>query len=345
MGRTRRSNEVSELRSPATARGGLARARDAIHIHLPSSTRSDGVRVTVYSLAGQHVVSNRPIPGFEAFSVGELETTHDPVAIPADEDAGAAFVCFDGATTLGGRGVYIRVASGDCGFRITVEGLQSFFLTRDSSQLFCGEPDAGQGELFLNALVGPALLVALALRGTFCLHASAVRMGRAAVVFCGESGAGKSTIARELALATDAGFCLLGDDAVPVTTGLGSVDVLARYPQLKLPPNEQPWASSPERLPLASVYLLEPAASATSSVRSKACGPVAAVSTLVAHTVAARLFDRELLASHLEFCARAAESVPVRILSFPRRLSVIPEVAEGLRQDLAAVLACDDVPA
>lgn len=60
--------------------------------------------------------------------------------------------------------------------------------------------------IYLNA---SGLGVLLHQRGQVALHASAVRVGDAAVLFCGRSGAGKSTMA---ALLNDAGYPLIADD-------------------------------------------------------------------------------------------------------------------------------------
>ena len=48
------------------------------------------------------------------------------------------------------------------------------------------------------------------------------------------------------------------------------------------------------------------------------------------HTVASRLFDQELLGSHLEFASMLAATIPVRTLSFPRNRAVLAAVLKEI---------------
>jgi len=59
-----------------------------------------------------------------------------------------------------------------------------------------------------------------------------------------------------------------------------------------------------------------------------------AMQTLIRHTVAARLFDRPLLAAHLDFCAEAAARIPVRRLAYPHRREVLPQVRDAIRRSM-----------
>lgn len=107
-------------------------------------------------------------------------------------------------------------------------------------------------------------------------------------------------------------------DALPVTSGAGSTLLaLPAYPQLKLAATEQPGTRAPERLGVTAVCLLHRATPAVNFPRLR---PRNAMLALIGHTMAARLFDRSLLDAHLAFCRRAAESVPVFSLSYPRNL-------------------------
>ena len=60
---------------------------------------------------------------------------------------------------------------------------------------------------------------------------------------------------------------------------------------------------------------------------------------LVSHTVAARLFGKDLLAQHLAFCAQAAAQMPVRRLAYPRRFDTLPRVRDALAADLETLEA------
>ena len=72
------------------------------------------------------------------------------------------------------------------------------------------------GDLAAYAL-GPVLAIALHLRGSVLLHASAVVLDGRAVLFAGEGGSGKSTTAAMLARE---GYAVLADDLTEVTAGM-----------------------------------------------------------------------------------------------------------------------------
>lgn len=84
-------------------------------------------------------------------------------------------------------------------------------------------------------------------------------------------------------------------------------------------------------MPLRRLYLLEPESPA---VAIAPASPRAAVLGLVSATVAARLFDAELQARHLEACIELAELTDVRRLRLPRTADSLPEVVAALEEDL-----------
>ena len=63
---------------------------------------------------------------------------------------------------------------------------------------------------------------------------------------------------------------------------------------------------------------------------------------LIRHTVAARLFDKPLLAAHLDFCAEAAARIPVWRLAYPHRRDVLPQVRDAIRRSLSGSPAGSD---
>lgn len=126
--------------------------------------------------------------------------------------------------------------------------------------------------LLAEMLLGPALTLALALQGTWCLHAGAVAVAGQGVAFVGESGVGKSTLAAYFDEQVPDSW-RVADDVLPVTVEEDNLVAFPRYPQLGLPAQAQIGAVGPERLPIERIYLLAPSFDA-----SKA--PGAAVSPL-----------------------------------------------------------------
>lgn len=87
-----------------------------------------------------------------------------------------------------------------------------------------------------------ALGMILFQRGYFLLHASCVNINDKAVVFLGEPGAGKSTIAAAFA---KAGFKILSDDMVCIDVqGKREINVIPSFPQIKV------WKETAEKLEL-----------------------------------------------------------------------------------------------
>ena len=98
---------------------------------------------------------------------------------------------------------------------------------------------------------------------------------------------------------------------------------------------DQQWCPpKPERLPLRAFYVLGDEPPPTEEIVVRRLSPREATAELVSHTVAWTLFVPDLLTQHFEFCASTPQVVPVRELSYPRRIELLSEVAEVIRADL-----------
>lgn len=172
---------------------------------------------------------------------------------------------------------------------------------------------AARSPLLAEAIWGAGLVLALALRDTYCLHASAVAHGEHCFLIVGPSGRGKSTLAARIAALP--GWMRVVDDIAPIRAAGAGVRIFPHFPQLKLRPDPWPGVEMPRALPLAAVYVLnrgtlaQPAAMSLSTRR--------AALALVAGTVGARLFPPDLLARHLGVMAQFARSLPILALHVP----------------------------
>lgn len=128
-------------------------------------------------------------------------------------------------------------------------------------------------------LFGPLLILALARRGIFCLHASAVQLPIGAIVLLGASGAGKSTFARAMASAR------LCDDISPLSFVDHQLLLLPQFPQLKL---ERPDTVPESAKLVALLYLQAAIAMQPECISAMTAGELH--HQLLAHTVASRLF-------------------------------------------------------
>jgi len=248
---------------------------------------------------------------------------------------------FDGVVPLAGRSVRLRSAARSGGYRVEAEGIGAFEVLpggggiRQVAEAAAAEPAALE-ELAL----GPPLVLAFALRRSWCLHASGIRFAGAdgaprCALFLGESGAGKSTLAEAFSEGR------IADDVVPVAVGPEGASIFPRFPQLKLGRGE-PAGGSPEILPLAAVYLLAPPTGAGASIGPgpsiRRLAPAEAALALVRSTVASRLLSAEDLRRNVEDCGRIADRARVCSLGFERRRERLPEVVGAVRDDLRADL-------
>lgn len=193
----------------------------------------------------------------------------------------------------------------------------------------------------LERALGAPTALALAVSGIYLLHASAaMRTGEgggsgAVTAFTANSGAGKSTLAAATC-AGASGWLRVADDQLPVEL-TPSASALPHFPQLKLAPGESYPASAVARLPLAQLVEIEHSRDYR-EFELERLDPAAGCLTLVRATVAAKLFDQNLLAAHFESCAAASQRLPIFRLRFPTGLAHLPEVlaavgaaAESLR--------------
>ena len=189
-------------------------------------------------------------------------------------------------------------------------------------------------------------------RGQLVLHASAVGIDEKAVVFLGQRGAGKSTMATVF---HQEGYDVFEDDTVCIRDESGVPTVLPGVPQLrlrphtaetlKLDPTAQPtFTTKPEKVhirldtvpdpaPLARCYLLRRGGRAEFkelSLKDKF------------FNLRSQTFVRGLLAdtgaaeTHFEQCSKIIESVPFRELHYPEDLEELPSVIEMITDDLRA---------
>jgi HPr Serine kinase C-terminal domain len=126
-------------------------------------------------------------------------------------------------------------------FLFHIPNVARFLLSDGREIAFEVEPDCDDGDIPIF-LIGTVFGILLHQREHIVLHASAVRVNGKAVLFCGQSGEGKSTLAAAL---TQRGYPLITDDLCVITvTGTGAPMAHPDGRQLKL------WAQTIEELDL-----------------------------------------------------------------------------------------------
>ncbi len=304
----------------------------------------------LYHLAGEQAVSvDRRLPALEPFLVAQgLPPELPPTASPSDLFAAGrqSHTTYDGQAWLGGAQRRVEAKSGNGGSLLHIEGGDEYELFKSGEIVRRGASDRPDGDeaavtLAAEVLFGPALLLQLAWRSRFALHASAIDRGGRTVAFIGDSAAGKSTVAaacHQPSSRRQGGWQRVADDILPVVWAAGPL-AAPHFPQFKLPAEHQYPRSEPPLRALAAVYLLAPPPQGSSITHPVAepLGRKESLLTLVRHTVASRLFDARLQTLLFDTLAQATADLPVYRLLYPHTAASLAEVPdrveEGLRSD------------
>jgi len=254
-------------------------------------------------------------------------------------DTNSVFLTSRVKSWLGGSKRWVESWSALSGILLKVEGCSDFYISSGGQTIIkasttqCNEiglaPISFLSDLDREILLGPALILALALRNTWSFHASAARFQERTLIFLGESGQGKSTLTGYLARSPN--WQLVADDILPATIEPFGVTVWPHFPQLKLPLKAQPSIGLPEKLPLGAICLIE----VTGPERKPAIAKLSstqATQALLSHTAGTRLFTPSLLAEHLDFSVLVAQQIPAYRLTYPHRRDVLPQVQELLEK-------------
>jgi len=239
-----------------------------------------------------------------------------------------------------------------------------FAIDRAATRLWVFGSEDATSEYLATYLSGPVLGVILRLRGTTCLHGSAVDVAGHAVVLLGYSGAGKSTTAATFARL---GFPVLSDDLTVLREEADAFWVLPGDPNLCLWPQSvallygSPNALPPvishnvlmpewnkrsldltrpgyrfqsQPLPLGAIYILaerqEDADHRVEGVRGKE-----RLLLLLGNTFASTYLDQELRAREFEILGRLLDEVPVRRLIPRAGAAYLPQLCEAILKDFS----------
>lgn len=276
-----------------------------------------------YRLCDIDVVCDLDMAVLAPFRVPDIVTS---VGSPIEP---GALLCCDSTSRCettgftGGRERPVVLRMGPSGASLEIGGAGRWSLSPDASNIALEQVEPGVVPAMVEeCTLGAPLIIALALRGHWFLHASAVAVsGGRAVVLAGPSGAGKSTLAARLD--GDRGCRRIADDMLGLMLDGGHVHTVGGFPQLKLPGTSQ---SPPARLRVAAIIALRPGAADEPLVTHRVMG-ASKVITLAAHSVAARLFPDRLLRRHLAFCHAAAADLPILDVAYPHSADALEAVS------------------
>lgn len=266
-----------------------------------------------YRLVGQSVWSDQSIIGWAAYE--QLPSSLPPPAAPnlPTCQPDPSLLRFQGSTWLGGEPHFLTSYGGVDGYWL-ISNFQTVHITTNGQEIT--NLSSTPSSTITSLMSGVGFILALALQGTFCFHASTVAINHQLVAFMGESGKGKSTLGAFLGQM----WTQTGDDVLPMSTyHMGRLD----FPQPKL--------LSPKftELPMQRIYLLAEG----ELVQLETLSTSHATLSLVRHTIGSRLFAPDLLEQQLAFCAGIAATIPIKKLTYPRQWASLPAVAEAITQD------------
>jgi hypothetical protein len=255
---------------------------------------------------------------------------------------------------LTGRGVWYQVSPHE--FLLNIPDTARYLAANGSTVTIERAPDAPDALVRLY-LLGSVLAAILHQRGALPLHGSAINTPRGAVIFCGPSGRGKSTLAWEF---QRRGYQHMCDDISVIGFDAHSKPlVYPAYPQLNLwtdvlekhpPPRDVVRALHPELqkyalptraafdaapTPLFALYYLQ-----TTNTDTLTLEPIKGLDKLqilVANTYRARwiaaMAKRTL---HFQTAAHAGQSIRTRRVTRPLSPFRLHELADLIERDLAA---------
>ena len=236
-----------------------------------------------------------------------------------------------------------------------------FLVSANGRSIHCRPFDEAITESFQVYLLGQALSFALVKRGFEPLHATTIVIDGEAVVFLGDGGFGKSTLA---ACFLDAGHRMLTDDLLLLRQSTHGILAYPGPPRIKLLPKiARKYMSQivgggvrmnpdteklilplgeerhcPVPVPVKAIYAL-PAPLEIFRKKGIRIEPLSARDgflKLVESTFNYRVVDRDRLGRQFTETARLVCAMPIRGLSYPRVLSRLAEVRDSILRDLNA---------
>jgi len=279
------------------------------------------------SLYGFEVKSDLPLRRLNsaAGTRGELlvEAAGGPLVAPDGEPAGS-LADADGRRWFASY----ELENGGCLLQMPPTG--SFLLEPGAGRVAV-EPGDDDAELLEHRLASSAICTLLSMRGDLALHAAAVEAEGRAIVFCGPSLRGKSTLARALG---EGGCRLLGEDGITVELGEDGpiAHPGARGVRLRGPGGgrqrpvlvEDPGAGEPGSSPLAAVVLL---GERGNELAVEPLAPARALALLTPNLIHSG--GRASIAAAFQRLAGLLGSVPALRISLPNDLAALPQACRG----------------
>lgn len=283
-----------------------------------------------YELADLIVVSDVALPSLSAFSC------QVPKEADSSIDSHHCNAVYKATGWLAGQDREVVCTYRESGCQLNISGIGRFSIESSPYRISCEQIDHDVSYVLVEeALLGPPLIAALAMRGIWCLHASVVEVNGKRVLVTGASGQGKSTLAAWLSQSGLGNASRVADDLIPCIERSGKVVVLPRFPQLKLSGIEQYPLLREDALPVDAVITLN-AVGRERDVLLEKLGAGAAAHRLIEQTALVSLFSKQMHANHLSLIASLVGQVPVYALQYPHDPGKLPSVYQVIVNQIAS---------
>jgi hypothetical protein len=241
----------------------------------------------------------------------------------------------------------------DSGYLLRFPDLADFRVSSDGRRILMTCPEMTSPETIRHLLLDQVLPRVLAHTGAFVIHGSCVQHDRKGLIFLGETGQGKSSLAASF---DAAGYSLLSDDALILLPREDSPRVLPTYRTLRLWPDavSSLFARTPQLTPMAHYSSKKrvqlPGGAATDSsplpvsavfvLRSEPPACDGALVTrltardgcveLLRHAFQLDVTDPQRTATRFSEAGEIARQLPFYLIDYPREYALLPEVRAAI---------------
>jgi hypothetical protein len=319
-----------------------------------------------YSLYGLHLASNLPLSNIlPAVSISTpVELVVNFACLPqitSSARSGSLIYTSAATSATGEPSLRIWELPGGAFLRLAYSDGTEFWIDSSWKTVWAIWSDSSSLEDTLCYFLGPISGLLLRLRGRVCLHASAVELHGACIVFAGCEGAGKSTTAAAFA---QLGSPVLSDDIVALVEKEGTFHCHPAYPRVNLWPSSVKllygseealpliaagWEKrflglgqdgmpkfSERALPLRAIYVFGNPADA-SALCVESLSRKDALLGLVANTYAGNFIDAKQRGEEFELLSRLVAEVPVRKVNPRRGLVSINKLCDLIYHDFMRI--------
>ncbi len=307
-----------------------------------------------YRLYGIRLKSPWPLPGLKTDDSGpaDCEIVEGPASLFTEAARQASQL-----RKINAWWHYLRLPDGED--YLWFPGIFESLISADGRRIACRPHTATSLETFNTHLLALVLSFALLKQGREHIHCTAVVVDGGVVGLLGDSGYGKSCLA---AAFLQAGYPLLTDDLLVLKEngrgflafpGLSKIKLFPEVarallgegvtgipmnrltPKLIIPLRPEQFFS--QALPLKALFVLRPATgrSRSKKVTIRTLNQRRAFLALIENTFNAVITAPDRLKRQFALADRLTAVIPIKSLSYPRDLAVLPEVVKAIRSTLS----------